>query len=197
MLSIFAFSSVYTSACDEDSTFQLFENRFSGYQYDASRNVTHDQVYKIISAARLAPSSYNEQPWRFITCEKDQNPQAYEKALACLVEDNRNWAKDAPVLIICLSATKSGHNNKLNDWAQYDTGAASISLMLQATSMGLMAHQMGGFDPLQVREGFNIPEDVVPMAIMTIGYSSEESKPKNRKPLGENFFMGEWAHGFE
>ena len=197
LLSLFTFSCFSAFACNEEELLHLFSNRFSGYSYDESRNVEHDQVHTILSAGRLAPSSYNEQPWRFIICEKRLNPQAYEKALACLVEENREWAKNAPVLIICLASTKSAHNGKNNDWAKYDLGAASISLMLQATSMGLMAHQMGGFDPTKVVEEFSIPDDVVPMSIMSIGYSNGEVKPKNRKPLSENFFAGEWSLGFE
>lgn len=197
LLSLFALSDANSFACDETSTLRLFESRYSGYEYDVSKQVVPQQIRTILSAGRLAPSSYNEQPWRFIVCDRNQNRQAYEKALGCLVEENKDWAKNAPVLIICLSDIQSAYTQKKNDWAEYDTGAASMSLMLQAASMGLMAHQMGGFDSDKVKKEFSIPENVVPMSIMSIGYSAGEPKLKNRKPLGENFFLGEWGCSVE
>lgn len=199
LLGLFISCTSYSFASDEDTLLRLLANRYSGYDYDSTREVKHDQVRKVVAAGQLAPSSYNEQPWRFIVCEKSQNLQAYEKALACLVEGNRTWAQNAPVLIICLADSKSSHNDKPNEWAQYDTGAASFSIMLQASSMGLIAHQMGGFDQTSLIEAFSIPENCKPMAIMAIGYASEEANApnKNRRPVGENFFMGEWNLGFE
>ena len=80
-------------------------------------------------------------------------------------------------------------------------GAAAVSMALQATSMGLMAHQMGGFDEDVIRKEFNIPLQYIPMSIMAIGYESaaEAAKvpEKVRQPLNTNFFIGSWGKGLE
>jgi nitroreductase len=182
-----------------DCMSQLLSRRYSGYSYDNSRLITHEQLQAIVEAGRLAPSSYNEQPWNFIICDRNTNPKAYEKALSALVEFNQGWAKKAPVLIISVAASKSSHKDELNRWSQYDTGAAAFGMMLQAASLGLMAHQMGGFDEAKMRQVFSIPKDFVPMSVMAIGYqSADEVRPeRKRKPLTENFFMGSWGKGFE
>jgi nitroreductase len=178
---------------------QLLHKRYSGYKFDPTRPLSHDQLKEIVEAGQLAPSSYNQQPWVFIVCDRTTNPEAYNKALSCLVEFNQNWAKNAPVLVIGIAATKSSHNAEVNAWAQYDTGAAAFAMMLQATSMGMMAHQMGGFDAQKIKQLFALPDSYEPMSVMAIGYPSKEetSKERKRKPLGENFFMGSWGKKFE
>ena len=72
-------------------------------------------------------------------------------------------------------------------------------MMLQATSMGLMAHQMGGFDELKIRQEFSVPDGFEVMAVMAVGYpsSNEVQQERKRKPLGENFFSGSWGSTFE
>jgi nitroreductase len=172
----------------------LLLKRHSGYAYDPAKIVTQDQIKAIIKAGQLTPSSYNDQPWDFIVCDRNTNPDAYEKVFSALVEFNQQWAKNAPVLIVSVASTNS-HEGTHNRWAQYDTGAAAYGMMLQATSLGLMAHQMGGFDPEKIINNFGIPKDFVPMAVMAIGFevANEVAKPKERKPLEENFFMGTWG----
>lgn len=187
-----------TNVLPSETLAPLLTRRYSGYVYDSSRPVTREMLKSILEAGRLAPSSYNEQPWVFIVCDRTKDPEAYQKALGALVEFNQGWAKNAPVLILSIASSKSAHNNKLNRWAQYDTGAAAFSMMLEATSLGLMAHQMGGFDEEKLRKAFSIPDDFVPMAVMAIGYQgNEEIKLKKRKALKENFYEGAWGKGIE
>lgn len=184
------------SAAESNYSQELLSKRYSGYSFDASRKVSHEQLLSILEAGRLAPSSYNDQPWYFIVCDKNTNPEAYQKAFSTLVEFNQGWAKTAPVLLIVIANDKS-HQGQFNRWAQYDTGAAAFSIMLQATSLGLMAHQMGGFDEQKVRQLFSLPEHAIPMSVMAIGYAApgDKKKEKERKPLRENFFDGAWGRG--
>lgn len=194
-LSLPAMAMQDSSACMS----QILSKRYSGYKYDASRLVAHEQLKEIIEAGRLAPSSYNQQPWNFIICDRSKNPEAFKKVLGNLVEFNQGWAKNALVLIISIASNKSAHNGESNRWGPYDTGAAAFAMMLKATSMGLMAHQMGGFDESKIRQEFFIPENFEPMSVMAIGYpSSEEVQPeRKRRPLSENFFEGSWGKSFQ
>lgn len=173
---------------------QLLSQRFSGRTYDSTKLVTQDQLKAIMEAARLAPSSYNDQPWNFIICNRSTHPEAYKMVLSVLVEFNQQWAENAPVLIITVAASKNDRG-EFNRWGQYDSGAAAFSMMLQATSLGLMAHQMGGFDAAKIQKLFSIPEFYVPMSVMAIGYpsASQEKPVRSRKPLEDNFFMGKWG----
>lgn len=195
---LFGQSLAYESVLSEtkaDCLSQILSKRYSGYAFDPSKPVSQNQLDAIMEAARLTPSCYNEQPWVYIICDRNRNLQAYEKTLSTLVEFNQNWARNAPVLIITIAANKFTRNNETNRWAQYDTGAASFSMMLQATSLGLMTHQMGGFDENKIRQLFSIPDGFTPMAVMAIGYPSlnEPQPERKRKPLTDNFFYENWG----
>jgi nitroreductase len=90
----------------------------------------------------------------------------------------------------------------------YDTGAASANLCIQATALGLVVHQMGGFDAKKAREVFNLPDDCMPMAMLAVGYQANvevldedfkeaELAERSRKALGERFYSGLWEKGVE
>lgn len=179
---------------EESAILPLFAERHSGYVYDALQPVSSEQIRLLCEAAHSAPSSYNEQPWIFIICDATTDPDAYAMALGSLAESNQTWAKNASVLIVISANTLSNYNQKPNRWALYDTGAAAVCMALQASSIGLMAHQMGGFDAEQIQQDFNIPSKYTPMAVMAVGYElQDEPLPsKERDPLHEHFFHGSW-----
>jgi nitroreductase len=166
--------------------------------------VEPEQLRQCFEAARWAASSYNEQPWRFILATQD-NASAYEKMLGCLVEANRAWAKQAPVLMLTATRTTFSKNDKPNRVHQHDLGAAMLSLSLQATDLGLYVHQMAGVDLDKVRETYGIPDDFQPQTAAAIGYGGEpgslpedwmreaENAPRTRKDLGEILFAGRFG----
>ena len=111
---------------------------------------------------------------------------------------------NAPVLIFALMNTLFTHNEQVNRWAGYDTGAASMSICVQATSLGLMVHQMGGYSADKAAELFSIPEQYTSMAMMAVGYQlakedisaevmEREASDRQRNSLAEQFFNGEWG----
>lgn len=180
--------------------------RWSGRAYDAAKSVSHEQVIALLEAARWAPSCFGDEPWRFVVWNKASDPQAWQQAFDCLVPGNQAWVVDAPVLVLTCADTLFGHNQKPNRFAQYDTGAAAENLCLQAASMGLMAHQMGGFDADLAREKFNIPAQYTVMAMISVGYPADistlsgdalarEAAARTRKPLTELFFDASWGRG--
>lgn len=181
----------------------VIANRWSGRAYDANKSVTQEQIISMLEAARWAPSCFGDEPWRFIVCDKNKNAVAWEKALDCLVPGNQAWAKDASLLVLVCADTLFNHNQKPNRWGGYDTGAAAISLCLQATSMGLMTHQMGGFDGGKANQAFNIPEQYQMMSVLAVGYAADvnslpeelkerELAPRKRRALSELFYDGVW-----
>lgn len=183
---------------------QTIANRWSGRAYDAVKPVSHEQVLAMLEAARWAPSCYGDQPWRFIVWNKADNAAGWQQAFDCIVPGNQGWAKDAPVLVLICADTLFGHNQQPNRFAQYDTGAAAENLCLQATAMGMMAHQMGGYNADLARGKFNIPEQYTLMAMISVGFPADissltgealarETAERNRKPLSELFFNGSWG----
>ncbi|MFQ6333718.1 nitroreductase family protein [Methylophilus sp. 3sh_L] len=181
----------------------LIANRWSGRAYDASQGVSKEQVISLLEAARWAPSCFGDQPWRYVVCNKAENLQAWQAAFDCLVPGNQGWAVNAPVLLLICADTLFSHNDKPNKWAPYDTGAATENLCLQATALGLMAHQMGGFDADKARTAFKVPERYQILAMVTVGYQADvesltgetkerETAARTRKPLNELFFNGQW-----
>jgi nitroreductase len=182
----------------------VIANRWSPRAFDASKPVSYEQVIALLEAARWAPSCFGDQPWRFIVWDKNADASAWQQAFDCLAPSNQTWVKAAPILILSCADTLFGHNQQSNRWAQHDTGAAAENLCLQASSMGLAAHQMGGFNADLAREKFTIPAQFTPMAMIVVGYAGDpnqlpeelkqrELAERKRKPLGELFFSGTWG----
>lgn len=190
----------FVSPLEAEEGLDLFLKRHSGRTYDPSKEITQDQIQALIQAARWAPSSHNDQPWNYIICHKTWTKEAYYLALSSLKERQKRWVKDAPLLMIIVARKFHLHDGSPNYWAEYDSGASAVSMALQAVSLGLMAHQIGGFDKEKVKRDFHLPENSKPMAIMVIGYESPEEgpthKPRIRRPVEENFFLGTWNNGF-
>jgi nitroreductase len=163
----------------------------------ADRDVDPADLARIFEAARWAPSPFNEQPWRFLVGLR--GTETYEKIAAALMPSNRLWALQAPVLILGATKTRFSHNDNPNASAAHDLGAASGFIALQATALGLQAHQMAGFDREKAREAFGIPRDYALGSVIALGYQADPSRleelfvagevaPRTRKPLSEIVF---------
>lgn len=181
---------------------ELLAQRWSPRAYD-ERPVEPEKLASLFEAARWAPSSNNEQPWRFIVAEKREELQ-WNRLFACLVEGNRKWSQPAPVLILSLASLNFEDEGKPNRHALHDTGLAVENLALQAAAVGLAAHQMAGFDTEKARIDLKIPAGYEPVAIIAIGYPGDpnvladhlkqrEVAPRTRRPITEFVFSGEWG----
>lgn len=186
----------------------LFTQRYSGVSYDPQRPVASNDLRTLAEAARWAPSCFGDEPWRFIICDRNTQPEAWDKAFSCLSEGNQPWCQYAPVLILTCCDTRFQRNDKPNAYGAYDSGAAAVSICLQAAALGLMTHQMAGFSAERAQELFAIPERYHPMAMMTVGYQlpeerlleqfrERELKPRQRTALASRFFAGTWGQGLE
>src|SRR5713226_2396077 len=192
-----------TLATSEYPINELIANRWSPFAFE-DRSVSEDDLRSLFEAARWAPSSSNEQPWSYIVATREDK-ENFEKMLSVLVEFNANWAKNAPVLALAIAKLVFEKNNAPNRNAQYDTGAATALLSVEATSRGLAVHQMAGFDPEKARQAFGIPAGWEAIAAMAIGYpgnpdslpqrlKDRELAPRTRKPIREFVMTGSWGH---
>jgi len=180
----------------------LLASRWSPYAF-ADRDVEPEKLRSLFEAARWAPSCYNEQPWRFLVADR-RDAEGFERLLGCLVEFNQGWARQAPVLALSVAAGRFARNDKENRHAQHDLGMAVENLVIQAGSMDLHVHQMGGFDAAKAREACAIPEGHDPVAMIAVGYlgdpaglsgplAERERAPRERKPLREFVFSSRWG----
>jgi nitroreductase len=180
----------------------VIARRWSPRAFD-ERPVEQATLKSLFEAARWAPSSNNEQPWRFIVASKETSTD-YDRLFACLVEGNRKWAFRAPVLILSVASLLFEDDGKPNRHALHDTGMAAENFVLQATALGLQAHQMAGFDTQKARETCLIPTGFDPVAMIALGYPGDpavlpdylrerEIKPRERQPIGDFVFSIKWG----
>ena len=150
-----------------------------------------ETVMSLFEAARWAPSSYNNQPWRFIYAKR--NTPYWSNLFDLLAEPNKVWAKDAALLIVVLSGKNFDHNGKYSITHQYDTGAAWENLALEASTRDLVAHGMQGFDYQKARLDLGVPDTFDVMAMVAVGKTGPKENlpinlqgkeiPNDRKPL--------------
>jgi len=185
---------------------ELLARRWSPRAFDPKRPVSREQLKVLLEAGRWAPSCNGDEPWRYLIWDKGRDPQGWQKAYDCLNENNKKWVKNVPLLMLSCAGSAFEATGKPNRWTQHDTGAASVSMALQAVAMGLVVHQMGGWDADKARAAFAIPAEYTPMAMIAVGYQAspeilddetkaKEMRPRARKPVAERFFEGGWGKG--
>jgi nitroreductase len=176
---------------------EILKNRWSPYSF-SSEPIDEVKLSSLFEAAGLAPSSNNEQPWIFVYVTRE-NTDLFSAFLGFMFDGNKVWAKHAYALAISFARLNSSFNGRPNNYALHDTGMAVSNLLAQATSLGIFVHQMAGYSVDAAREFFKLRDDVVPVAMMAIGYKgdgenlspelqSRDTKRRSRKPVSEYSF---------
>ena len=187
-------------ASADHAVHELIATRWSPYGF-SSQTVSNDDLRSLFEAARWAPSSYNEQPWRFIVATRDDR-DGFERVLSCLVEPNQAWAKNAAALALGIASLRFARNDKPNAHAQHDLGLAVANLSLEASARGIAVHQMAGILPDHARSEYQIPEAFDVVTAIAIGYAADskdldpetarrDSAPRSRRAQSE-FVFREW-----
>ena len=181
---------------------EILKRRWSPRAF-SDRVVEPEKLQSLFEAARWAPSSFNEQPWSFIVATK-QKQEEHARLLSCLVEGNQRWARLAPVLMVSVAKLDFEKTGKPNRHAFHDVGLAMGNMLVQATALGLVVHQMAGFFPERVREIYGVPDGFEPVAAIAIGYAGDvevlpeplrerEFSERTRKPVSSFVFQGKWG----
>lgn len=160
--------------------------------------LSRQELLSLLEAARWAPSSYNNQPWRFVYARRD-TPH-WQPLFDLLVDFNQSWCKNAAVLIAILSRRSFERNGKPSRTHSFDAGAAWMNLALQGNSMGLVVHGMEGFDYDRARRVLGVPEELAVEAMAAVGRPApvetlperlrEREQPSGRKSVAEIAFEG-------
>ena len=183
----------------------LIRHRWSPRAFDPAREISRVDLLRLFEAARWAPSSFNEQPWRFVVTERRGTPAAFEALAGSLNERNQLWARQAPVLTLVALRVILERTQAPNPHAWYDAGHAVALLTLQATDLGLSIRQMEGFDHAAAQAACGVPAGFEPVVVMAIGYAGDpealvhdkhresERLPRSRRPIGDTVFEAAWG----
>lgn len=156
--------------------------------------ITEAELSRLFEAARWAPSTYNEQEWRFLYAHRDS--EHWQTFFDLLMEANQEWCKNAAVLIVALSKKTFSRNGKPNPVHSIDCGMALQNLMLQAATMeNVLTHGMAGFNRSAARDALKVPDDYEIECMIAVGRPgdpddlSDEMKerevPSDRKKISE------------
>ncbi len=177
----------------------LILNRHSPRALDG--NVAKDEIMALFEAARWAPSSFNNQPWRFVYALRGSG--YWDSFFGLMGDFNRRWAGNAAALVIVTSSRKFEYNGKPSRTHAFDAGAAWENLALEAHSRGLIAHAMEGFDYVKAVQVIGLPQDHEIHCMIAIGKPGnpddlpegirEKEQITGRKPLDEIVFEGKFS----
>ena len=174
---------------------KAIENRWSPRAF-SDKEVTKEMIDLLFEAARRAPSSMNEQPWKYFFVHRN-NQKTFNEVVEMLTGTNPVWAKHAQVIIISVVKNNFDYQNRLNKNALHDLGAANVSIAIQAAEMGLQVHQMGGFDKAKAAEYLQLDtENFEPVTTIAVGFQGDadqlpeelkvrELQPRKRKKIAE------------
>jgi nitroreductase len=163
------------------------------------RTVEPEKIRTLFEAARWAPSSYNEQPWRYVYAQKDDG-EARAAIESLLVEGNA-WAKNAGFLMVTFAKKTFDRNGKENRHAMHDAGCATGYVLLQLSSLGLIGHSMAGFDWQGANVRLGVSDDYIAASMTAIGYHDDsaaaelharEASPRVRNPQSAFVFHDTW-----
>ncbi len=173
-------------------------SRFSPMKFIEGKKISKEERNLIFEAARWAPSSYNEQPWRYVYAD-NTDKEGFNRILSALNEYNQKWAREASMLVVAIASENLAATGKHNNYAWYDTGQSVSQMIVQAASMGVQAHQMGGFDSKRAIDLLNIPSGYSPVSVIAFGYADalenvadsfreRAENPRLRKETGQFVF---------
>jgi nitroreductase len=163
--------------------------------------LARQDLMTLFEAARWAPSTYNEQEWRFLFALRDS--EHWQTFFDLLVEANQVWCQRAAVLVVVVSHDVFERNGKPNPVHTFDTGAAFENLSLQGAVMDLVVHGMAGFDRDAAKKRLNVPGDYTFEAMIAIGKPGdpadlptelqEREAPSGRKRVDQIICEGPFA----
>lgn len=164
---------------------ELYEGlltRRSIRKYNPEKKLTKDEVLELIRAASYAPSAHNKQPWHFLVIQDAETLRTLRQ-----IQPWTSFAKDAAcAIVVCADEEECFHREKEGwNYAQIDGSLAAQNLLLACHAKGLGACFCGAAPmPMVVdnlRKKFRMPETMLPVAIITIGYPEETPKqPEDR-----------------
>lgn len=165
---------------------EAIRKRYSCRAYQ-DRSIERGKLDSILEAARLAPSAKNTQDWRFVVvtdketkrqvAETTNRPEVFEKTGAIIA-----GCSNSDYVMRCGQAI-----------GPIDVAIALEHICLQATELGLGTCWIGSFDPKKVRRILGIPDDIVIVELMAVGYPADNKPEPKREPIDRIACYEKWT----
>ena len=194
---------------DAEVLAEPLRSRWSPSIFDPAHELSETQIHTLLEAARWSPSWGNTQPWRFGVARRGD--AAHRALVEHLTRGNSFWVPRASVVFLACAQTgedERGNAPKDPAYSLYDLGQAAAHLTLQATAMGLHAHQFAGFDHEAVAEAVGLPaylRMVTGIAVGTLGdvatvperERSRQDRERVRRPLADLAYGERWGAAWD
>lgn len=131
--------------------------------------ISKELMEDLAECARLAPSCFNNQPWRFIFVHDRNVLKSLNEALS----KGNEWVHSASMVIAVFSQKDLDCLVKGREYYLFDTGMATAFIILRATELGLVAHPIAGYSEEKVKEILGIPENAEVITLIIVGAHSE------------------------
>ena len=191
----------------QDLLDEPLRSRWSASVFDPTHELGHDDLQRLLEAARWAPSAGNSQPWRFVVAIRGS--LAHKLLVEHLSRGNAGWVPRASAVFLAVAQVGDPEDLALtySDYAVYDLGQAAAHLTVEAAHLGLHVHQFAGFDHDALTEAFGIPPHFRLMTGIAVGRhgdpddvpeheAAREQRPRERRPVAEIAFTATWGEPF-
>jgi nitroreductase len=176
----------------------VLAERWSPRSYDASYEISDQDLLSILEAGRWAPSAMNVQPWRFSAAKRGS--ELFGTIAANLGGFNASWSPKSAAYIV-VSAFTNGNENQPGSTTQFDAGLATAQILIQVQGLGLHAHVMGGIEHNALHAALGYPENLAVLVVLAIGKAASadelegpardrELAPRTRLDLSEIVLHG-------
>ncbi|MHA2271405.1 MAG: nitroreductase family protein [Candidatus Hodarchaeales archaeon] len=154
--------------------------------------ITNELIYDLAAAAQLAPSCFNNQPWRYVFV----HDETVLKTLYGALSRGNVWAHSSSLIIAVVSQVDLSCRIKGRDYYLFDTGLATGFILLRATELGLVAHPIAGYDEDQVKKILDIPKEMQVITLLVVGkhaaqlsavLSEKQQKTEKQRPKRLSF----------
>ena len=149
---------------------KVINQRYSVRKFE-NKHIEQDVIDKILHAGHIAPTGCNFQPQRVLVLNNDETILKLKNCTKCHF--------DAPcAILVCYNSEETWtrpYDGAIS--APVDASIVATHMMLEATNLGIGSCWVMHFDPTAMRNEFNIPENIVPHALLVMGYPHETSTP--------------------
>lgn len=164
---------------------KVISERYSVRKFE-NKHIEQEIIDKILHAGHIAPTGCNLQPQRILVLNNDETILKLKKCTKCHF--------DAPcAMLICYNSEETWtrpFDGAIS--APVDASIVTTHMMLEAKNLGLGSCWVMHFDPSATRSEFNLPENIVPHALLVMGYPHENAAPldmhSNVRPLDDIVF---------
>jgi len=155
--------------------------------------VPEELMRRLVEAGQWAPTGANRQNWKFIAVTDPKLMRSVKRISPMM------WGEAPAAILVCQDLTRSRAPPEGGSGGT--TGFASQNIMLAAYSLGLGTCAIGGFNRVAARDLLDVPNDMAPLLLITVGYPDETPEVRPRRPFSEVAYLNScrnpWGAGDE